>query len=606
MRGALALACVWAPAACGPEAQPASDADPAPRVPSADPAPAARPDASWLRPLLPWADPGRAAALRAGWQRDVAALAPLLGAADPSVRAQAAFALATVAEPTTRPAVLARLADPDARVRRDAVFALASLGPTTEAESALTTLLDGEPDPTVRAAAMSALGRIGGSGAAAALLRTAAVDRRPATAALSLLSRRGTVHAGLLDTLVQRLADPDAEVRDAAAAGVAGSQAPELWIRWRGRIRGALDDMRAGADPAARHLLTGVGRLLPRAEVGRWVAEAPDWRTRVAGLGALANHPDGVIVHEQVAPALRDPHPMVRLAAARLLVDLDVPAGSLDSLEAAAVGRGDAVVEGAYLAGLEAAGRDDAVVARARTHRLDDVVRWMAAAPVLARSRAPGATEVLAGALASREPAVVDAGLRALRERDEAQRGGRLPGSDAASVLASAPPDPWSGDDPPRPDRRELSEEDRQRLDVLGPAPQLLLETTEGTVRIHLEAAQAPATILRLADWVGRGHYGRIPVHRVISGGLVQLGVPGGGPVGPPTELTHVPFRRGVVGWADAGRDVTDDDFFIVLDDLPQLDGRYTAFGWVESGIGAVDRLAPGSLLLSAVLLPSG
>jgi peptidyl-prolyl cis-trans isomerase B (cyclophilin B) len=51
------------------------------------------------------------------------------------------------------------------------------------------------------------------------------------------------------------------------------------------------------------------------------------------------------------------------------------------------------------------------------------------------------------------------------------------------------------------------------------------------------------------------------------------------------------------VGIADAGPDTGGSQFFITLEHQPHLDGRYTRFGTVVSGLEVLDRLRPGDVI---------
>ena len=50
----------------------------------------------------------------------------------------------------------------------------------------------------------------------------------------------------------------------------------------------------------------------------------------------------------------------------------------------------------------------------------------------------------------------------------------------------------------------------------------------------------------------------------------------------------------GVVGMAHAGKDTGGSQFFITHVPVPRLDGRYTAFGRVVSGMETIDRALRG------------
>ncbi len=86
---------------------------------------------------------------------------------------------------------------------------------------------------------------------------------------------------------------------------------------------------------------------------------------------------------------------------------------------------------------------------------------------------------------------------------------------------------------------------------------------------------------------------------RVVPFFVVQGGDPRNDQEGGPgysirCEINMRPFERGSLGMALAGKDTGGSQFFITLAPQPHLDGGYTCFGRVISGMTAVDRLAAG------------
>ncbi len=62
-------------------------------------------------------------------------------------------------------------------------------------------------------------------------------------------------------------------------------------------------------------------------------------------------------------------------------------------------------------------------------------------------------------------------------------------------------------------------------------------------------------------------------------------------------ELNQVPFMRGTVGMALDWQDTGGSQFFITHSPQPRLDGRYTPFAQVVSGMDVVDRIQRGDLI---------
>ena len=57
------------------------------------------------------------------------------------------------------------------------------------------------------------------------------------------------------------------------------------------------------------------------------------------------------------------------------------------------------------------------------------------------------------------------------------------------------------------------------------------------------------------------------------------------------------PYLRGTVGMASAGKDTESSQFFITHSPQPHLDGRYTVFGQVTSGMDVVDAIQEGDVM---------
>jgi len=134
------------------------------------------------------------------------------------------------------------------------------------------------------------------------------------------------------------------------------------------------------------------------------------------------------------------------------------------------------------------------------------------------------------------------------------------------------------------------------------PANKLTLELSNGgTVVIQLRPDLAPNHVARVQTLVRRGFYDGLIFHRVMPGFMAQGGDPTGTGEGGSdlpdlkAEFTTVPFLRGTVGAARTQEpDTANSQFFIMFVPNSDLDGNYTVFGRVISGMDAVDRIAPG------------
>jgi len=133
------------------------------------------------------------------------------------------------------------------------------------------------------------------------------------------------------------------------------------------------------------------------------------------------------------------------------------------------------------------------------------------------------------------------------------------------------------------------------------PQNTLILETKSGKVTIRLRPDLAPRHVAQIKALVARKFYDGIVFHRVIAGFMAQTGDPKGTGEGGsdlpniPAEFTQTPFKRGTLGMARASDpDSANSQFFICLADAPFLDGKYTVFGEVISGMDVVDKIKKG------------
>lgn len=134
------------------------------------------------------------------------------------------------------------------------------------------------------------------------------------------------------------------------------------------------------------------------------------------------------------------------------------------------------------------------------------------------------------------------------------------------------------------------------------PANRLSLELSNGgTVVILLRPDLAPNHVARIRELVRRGFYDGLIFHRVQPDFMAQGGDPTGTGEGGSelpdlkAEFSNVPFLRGMVGAARTDApDTANSQFFIMFVTNNNLDGNYTVFGRVISGMDAVDRIEPG------------
>ena len=129
----------------------------------------------------------------------------------------------------------------------------------------------------------------------------------------------------------------------------------------------------------------------------------------------------------------------------------------------------------------------------------------------------------------------------------------------------------------------------------------LYIDLKGGRVTIKLLPDLAPNHVKRIKKLVQEGFYDGIVFHRVIDGFMAQSGDPTGTGMGGSSypdlkqEFSDKRFERGVIGAARSGHpDSANSQFFIMFGSAPGLNGQYTVWGEVISGMKLVDNIKRG------------
>ena len=122
-----------------------------------------------------------------------------------------------------------------------------------------------------------------------------------------------------------------------------------------------------------------------------------------------------------------------------------------------------------------------------------------------------------------------------------------------------------------------------------------------GDVVIKLRPDLAPGHVERIKELAGEGFYDGVVFHRVIPGFMAQGGDPTGSGMGGSkkpdlkAEFSKEPHVRGVCSMARSQNpNSANSQFFICFDDARFLDGQYTVWGQVTSGMEFIDALPKG------------
>jgi len=148
--------------------------------------------------------------------------------------------------------------------------------------------------------------------------------------------------------------------------------------------------------------------------------------------------------------------------------------------------------------------------------------------------------------------------------------------------------------------------------EIKDPENTIVIELKDGPVHVELLPDVAPAHCARMKELARAGAYDNVAFHRVIDGFMAQTGdVKNGNMEGDfnirmagtggsdlpdlPAEFSRLPFDRGVLGAARSQNpNSANSQFFIMFADGHFLNGQYTVYGRVISGMEHVDNIQRG------------
>jgi cyclophilin family peptidyl-prolyl cis-trans isomerase len=131
-----------------------------------------------------------------------------------------------------------------------------------------------------------------------------------------------------------------------------------------------------------------------------------------------------------------------------------------------------------------------------------------------------------------------------------------------------------------------------------------VIETKLGNIELKFFPEVAPGHVSNFLELAQKGFYDGTTFHRVIPGFMIQGGDPNtknpdrskhgmGGPGHTiKAEFNEKPHKRGILSMARAqDPDSAGSQFFICVANAPFLDGKYSVFGEVTSGIEVADKI---------------
>ena len=419
----------------------------------------------------------------------------------------------------------------------------------------------GHDDPTVREEAAKALGAHGSPAAVSALKAQVAKEKdervRVALGAALVKAGKADDVAGLLK--------PSPDTKD-----------PVALAQRAVRIFGGSED------PAVRERLIEQVKALPRAPL-----------VTLELLGALEEHKSPAF-SDFLAESLKDPDPYVRGAAASLIGKQHL-AQHLDALSAAL---------------------DAARTPAERAVRQSVVEAWVEL--VKAEDADPATVTLLKGRIL--EAAKSDPGFTA---RAVARKAAKDLGLEGAPTEDPLQPNDWRG--LPRPKTSVLGSKveggpwlDEEEILALADAlakqkPEFVVECQVGdavaSCRLAIDPSEAPVHAVSFLLAARAGVYDGTVWHRVVPSFVIQGGDPHGDGSGDagwslPDEITRASFVRGALGMPkDAIRDTGGCQLFVMHSPYRPLDGRYTCYGHVVSGMETVDKIRVGDTIRKVLMV---
>jgi cyclophilin family peptidyl-prolyl cis-trans isomerase/HEAT repeat protein len=579
-------------------------------------------------------------------QAGVSTLIALTGDPDTSVRSAAAFALGEIGDPTAIDALFQLASGPDTRASAEAIEALAKLNASvplaryaelargsaegargiairflfrfnTDEASAIAAealesdsaalrqegayalsrrahapartrleLLTSDPNTLIRAYSVAALGRIAAAESMDALIRAAA-DIHPwvRTNAMVAIARVAAKDASILDLedlprIIAATEDPDTGTR-ASSIDTLGYYGTKHDLARKRLLEIASNGSRWERELAIGALAKHFGDTNPSLVP----AELTSWQ-KVRVLEAASALPkNGAMFRSRFAA---DPDVLVRMNVVGTIPDDAVDAEM--SIIRAALEHEDPIVRASALERFAASKKETAEAKRAI---FEEMAR---------RSKDDRENDARLGA------------IRGLADIDYAGREAFLRSllTDADPIVRRVAADLLVEKlDVPRPQYTPLAVRDTDYAEVARWAREphtASIHLTRGVIEVSLLPQDAPMTAWNFARLAREKYFDNSTFMRVVPNFVIQGGDPRNDQSGGPgyairDEINMQKYTRGAVGMALSGPDTGGSQFFITHSPQPHLDGGYTIFGRVASGMsGVVDQTERGDRVETIVI----
>ena len=134
-----------------------------------------------------------------------------------------------------------------------------------------------------------------------------------------------------------------------------------------------------------------------------------------------------------------------------------------------------------------------------------------------------------------------------------------------------------------------------------------IIRTNKGDIHLQLNPAEAPLTVNNFVALARDGYFDGVTFHRVVPGFVIQGGDPTGTGSGNPgykfqDEPVKRQYKAGTVAMANSGPNTNGSQFFICLEDQPNLPPNYTIFGDTVAGMDVVRNIRVGDVMQSVTI----
>ena len=529
------------------------------------------------------------------------------------------------------PAIAKFLAHSNPRVRADAGNALTRLR-LKDGNDQLRKLITSDPDPIVRANAARVLGVTEDTQSYDALVRRLAQDndarvRVSAIRALASLKDARAVEPLLArgQVLTQRtLASRPAELNEileiaTTLSRLLAQKEDQTAITWLRKINASLNHTAPEIDLAFVRIApsTYLGELGSGDQAKRKVQETIllDWRAAAgiaAGLGEIAALPESVTNKSELAATAQ--------SLLRAMLDYRNSGLTINTLVAV---HSEYAIPDVLRALAAFKPADLATVARAHLKDSDVVVRSTAADLL---GDLPPSEEITSALAAAWRPAtndeLNDAALSILDSlakqkstaahdviKEALKSGDPLVRRRAVALLKTNGVGDFSAQIGTV-QTRNTDADYKRALARIGKTTRAVVTTSKGSFTIDLLPESAPLTVDNFVQLAQRDYYRNITIHRVVPNFVIQDGDPRGDGNGGPgyqirCEINQVLYDRAAVGMALSGKDTGGSQWFVTHSPQPHLDGGYTVFGRVVTGMDVVDRIVRGDVIQSITIRPA-